>query len=109
LEFLADEFLHGNRAGPGHPERAGDLAEKCSRAGGLPIAKPRGGLLGKARPKKLIISDDFGDESVLADDADWNAPTWSMRAEALPALEATLRYLCTHVPEGFAFVAAWVS
>jgi hypothetical protein len=90
-------------------ERAGDLAEICSLAGGLPIIKPRRVLLGKARPKKLIILDVFGGESVLADDADWNAPTWSMRPEALPALEATLRCLCRHIPEGFAFVAAWVS
>jgi hypothetical protein len=89
-------------------ERARDLAEKCSRADCLPIVMPRRDLLGKARPKKLIISDDLGGESLLADDADWNAPTWSMRAEALPALEATLRCLCTHMPEGFAFVAAWV-
>jgi hypothetical protein len=90
-------------------ERAGDLAERCSPTDGLRIMKPRRGLLGKAQPKKLIISDDFGGESVLADDADWNAPTWSMRAEAIPALESTLRCLCTHIPEGFGFVAAWVS
>jgi hypothetical protein len=93
---------------PSSRERAADLAERCSPADGLRIIKPRRGLLGKARPKKLIIVDEFGGESVLADDADWNAPTWSIRAEAVPALESTLRCLCTHIPEGFAFVAAWV-
>jgi hypothetical protein len=90
-------------------ERAAAIARRCSPAHGLSIVKPKRGRFGGFRSRKLAFADDWGGESILADDADWNAPAWSMRKEALPKLEATLRCLCKCIPEGFGFVAAWVS
>jgi hypothetical protein len=89
-------------------QRASALADECNAAGGMPIIKPRKPLLGAGRFKRLTISDRMEGQPILADDADWDAPTWAMRAELLPNLEVTLRSLCEHIPEGFGFVAAWV-
>lgn len=86
---------------------ARDLSESCSGNGGYPLhAKPS---LFRKRVNKLYVADWKLGEDLLADDADWNAPTWSMRPEELPRLEATLRTLCEALPEGFDFVASWIS
>ena len=46
--------------------------------------------------------------SLLADDADWDAPFWSMRSEVLEPLAQTLGAVGTTMPDGFAFAALWV-
>jgi hypothetical protein len=46
--------------------------------------------------------------SLLADDAGWNAPYWSMRPEVLEPLVRTLEAIGEAVPEGFAVAALWV-
>lgn len=45
--------------------------------------------------------------SMLADDADWNARTWTFRAEVLPALESTLRVLIELGPLPLRIAALW--
>jgi hypothetical protein len=45
---------------------------------------------------------------MLAEDADWDAETWSMKSTLLPRLEATVRCLSQHLPAGFTFFAGWI-
>ncbi|MFN2587640.1 MAG: hypothetical protein ABR613_05950 [Actinomycetota bacterium] len=88
-------------------EEAQHLSGASTDNGGYPFhAKPS---LFRKRINKLYIADWKLGEGLLADDADWDAPTWSMRPEELPRLEATLKTLCDALPQGFEFVASWVS
>jgi hypothetical protein len=88
-------------------EEAKTLSELSTRNGGYPLhSQPS---LFRSRVKKLYVADWKLGESLLADDADWDAPTWSMRREELPRLEATLETLCDGLPEGFDFVVSWIS
>jgi hypothetical protein len=45
--------------------------------------------------------------SLLTDDADWDAPFWSMRPEALDPLAQTLEAVGAAAPEGFTVAALW--
>ena len=83
------------------------LSKRCVDNNGYPLhSKPS---LFRKRVTKLYVADWKLGESLLADDADWDAPTWSMRREELPRLQATLATLCQALPEGFEFVASWIS
>jgi hypothetical protein len=42
---------------------------------------------------------------ILAEDADWNAVTWSMDSAGLERLAVTLEWLYEELPEGFTFEA----
>ena len=86
---------------------ARNLSEACTNNGGYPLRSQPS--LFRRRVKKLFVADWKLGEGLLADDADWDAPTWSMRPEELPRLEATLRTLCDALPQGFDFVASWIS
>jgi hypothetical protein len=86
---------------------AWSLSEACTDNGGYPLhAKPS---LFRRRVNRLYVADWKVGVELLADDADWDAPTWSMRREELPRLQATLRTLCEGLPGGFEFVASWIS
>ena len=87
--------------------RASSIASTCT-LDGLSVHTPRKPLLRSRGVRRLFIFDVLDGESVLDDDADWGAPTWSMRPEGRSALEATLTCLSQQIPEGFAFRAAWV-
>lgn len=45
--------------------------------------------------------------SLLAEDADWDAPYWSMRPVVLEPLAQTLEAVSTAAPQGFRFAAVW--
>src|SRR5438105_1009161 len=45
--------------------------------------------------------------SLLTDDADWDAPFWSMRPEVLEPLARTLEAVGAAVPEGLMVAALW--
>ena len=86
---------------------AKSLSKRCVENNGYPLhSKPS---LFRKKVDKLYVADWKAGSDLLADDADWDAPTWSMRAEELRRLEATLTTLCQALPEGFEFVASWVS
>lgn len=86
---------------------AKELSRRCVDNNGYPLhSKPS---LFRKRVTKLYVADWKLGEDLLADDADLDAPTWSMRREELPRLEATLTTLCEALPEGFEFVASWIS
>lgn len=90
-----------------HEREAKSLGKSSSDSGGYPLNfKPS---LFRRRVKNLLVADWKLAERLLADDVDLDAPTWSMRSEELPRLEATLKTLCDALPEGFDFVASWVS
>jgi hypothetical protein len=87
-------------------ESARHLSEACSGAGGYPLHSRLSPI--RRRVSKLYVADWKLGEGLLADDADWDAPTWSMRPEELPRLAATLKTLCDALPQGYEFVASWV-
>lgn len=86
---------------------AEELSKSSSESGGYPLHAKQS--LFRKRVTNLYVADWKLGVDLLADDADWDAPTWSMRSEELPRLEATLRALCEALPDGFEFVASWVS
>lgn len=45
--------------------------------------------------------------SLLADDADWNAPSWSIRPDVVGRLAATLEILARRGPAGLVVQAMW--
>lgn len=45
--------------------------------------------------------------SVLADNADWDAPSWAMRPEVREPLGRTLETLAARVPDGMVVEALW--
>ncbi len=44
---------------------------------------------------------------MLAETADWNARTWALRADVVPALESTLRVLIERGPLPLRIAALW--
>ncbi len=89
-------------------DRADELVERCSTREGLPLARSRQPWVFRRRKTpKIYIEDRFGGVSVLAHDADWNAPKLRMETRVLLRLRATLRCLCEQLPEGFVFFAGW--
>ena len=86
---------------------AKELSKLSSDGGGYPLQLRLSPF--RRRLTNIYVADWKLGEGLLADDADWDAPTWSMRSEELPRLEATLRALCEALPDGFEFVASWVS
>lgn len=46
--------------------------------------------------------------SLLADSADWDAPTWDMIPSTLPRLAGILRSIRRETSSGFSFEALWV-
>jgi hypothetical protein len=63
----------------------------------------------KSKPVRATISEDGGCAcSLLSDEADWNADTWSMRPDVLDRLAATLEILAMRGPQGLIVEALWV-
>jgi hypothetical protein len=61
------------------------------------------------RPVRAKISEEGGCAcSLLSDDADWNAETWSMRPDVLDRLGMTLQILAMQGPPGVIVEALWV-
>lgn len=88
--------------------RADELVERCSAREGLPLARSRQPWFFRGcKTPTIYIEDRFGAGSILAHDADWNAPKLRMEPAVLPRLRATLRCLCEQLPEGFMFFAGW--
>jgi hypothetical protein len=85
------------------------LRRPCNESGGLdvyPSGKPR--RFGRRRRPQLWIDSIRDGDDLWADDADWDAATWSMRSELLPYLVRTIRCLCEQLPSGFLFFAGWI-
>ena len=62
------------------------------------------------RPVKgaLHFSRDGGCScSLMADNADWNKPTWSLQPQVLPGIAAALEVLATEA-DGFSLRATWI-
>ena len=60
-------------------------------------------------PARALISEEGGCScSLLSDDADWNAETWSMRPDVLDRLALTLELLAMQGPDGLVVQALWV-
>lgn len=87
--------------------RATEIAEKATAAGGLPVTSCRSFF--RRRSPELTIAEKPRDCgcSLLAEDAHWDAPTWSMRPEVLPRLATTLAALRHQTTDGFSFEALW--
>ena len=88
--------------------RAPEIASAVTAAGDLEVSSCR--RLLRRRSHDLNISEPTQGCgcSLLADDADWDAPAWSMRPEVLPQLSATLAAIRQHTAKGFVFQALWV-
>jgi hypothetical protein len=62
----------------------------------------------KDRPVRATISEEGGCAcSLLSDDADWDAETWSMRPEILTRLASTLEILAMRGPKDLVVEALW--
>ena len=64
-----------------------------------------------ARPRdaEATVSEEGGCAcSLLADDADWDAPVWAMRPEVREPLAQTLETLASGIPSGTVIEALWV-
>jgi hypothetical protein len=44
---------------------------------------------------------------LLADSADWNAPTWDMTADGIRDLDAAFTFVLDHAPDGITTEALW--
>ena len=96
---------------PGHPpEEAGRLTRAAAEAGHLELRAqrqpPRGQgsrfLLGEPRQGCAC--------SLMADDADWDAPYYALRPQMAEPLARTFEFLRTHAGAAGMYVrAAWVS
>lgn len=72
-------------------------------------AQPRSGH-GAERPARATISDSERGGCAcgfLAEDADWDAESWSMEPEVLGPLARTLRLLAQHGPRDLVIAAEW--
>jgi hypothetical protein len=73
------------------------------------VEPPPHRLQGNSPVVHATISEDGGCAcSLLADDADWDAPFWSMRPEVLEPLALTLEVVGAAAPHGFLVAALWV-
>ncbi len=69
---------------------------------GLAFGAQGRGLLGRHRPRLAFHACDL-----LSDEADWNAPTWSMTPESLVELADLWARLFERVPGDVAVQALW--
>ena len=88
--------------------RAAEIASAATAAGELEVSACRRLLRRRSRDLNICEPAQGCGCSLLADDADWDAPAWSMRPEVLPHLGATLAAVRQHTSEGFTFQALWV-
>lgn len=78
-------------------------ADRLSKASGLHVAKQRHPV-----PGSLHVSVDGGCScSLMSEDADWNAPVWSLDPAVLEGLAQALRLL-NDESGGFSFQALWI-
>jgi len=63
---------------------------------------------GHVPPRLDMPAEQPGLGHLLSDDADWDAPSWAMRGDLLPALAESIRILGEHLPQGSTFQATWV-
>lgn len=62
----------------------------------------------RSQPISAKITEDGSCScSLLADDADWNAATWALRADVVPAVVATLESLLSVGPSVVRISALW--
>jgi len=87
--------------------RAPEIAAMATAAAGLPVSSRR--TFFRRRSPELNIAEKprHCACSLLANDADWDAPTWSMRPEILPRLAVSLAAIRQQTKDGFAFDALW--
>ena len=88
--------------------RAPEIASAATAAGELEVSSCRRLLRRRSRDLNISEPAQGCGCSLLADDADWDAPAWSMRPEVLPKLGATLASVRQHTSDGFTFQALWV-
>ena len=88
--------------------RAPEIASAATAAGKLEVSSCRRLLRRRSRDLNICEPAQGCGCSLLADDADWDAPAWSMRSEVLPQLGATLAAVRQHTSDGFTFQALWV-
>ena len=63
----------------------------------------------RERPVLAKVTEDGACScSLLADDADWNAATWALRADVVPKAVATLRTLIEQGPATLRVSALWL-
>ena len=68
----------------------------------------RASLAGRGNPRLSLSEAGEGCAcSMLADDADWDAPAWDIRPAVLPSLANTIRFISERAPNGFILEALW--
>jgi hypothetical protein len=83
-----------------------DFNESFNVDGGLPFT--RGRQRRNSKDITLFIHGYDGDAcSLLADDADWDAPTWSLLPSILQPLAITIRKLYELAPNDFSITAVF--
>jgi hypothetical protein len=88
--------------------RAPEIASAATAACELEVSACRRLLRRRSRELNICETRQGCGCSLLADDADWDAPAWSMRPEALPQLGAALAAVRQQTSDGFTFQALWV-
>ncbi len=89
-------------------DQAEMIASACSGPGKLRVRTGDRRRLLRPQPPSLWVDDaDEMGRSLLAEDADWDEPSWKMDPDVLPLLAATIECLCAHLPQGFALSAIW--
>jgi hypothetical protein len=89
-------------------ERAAEIASACHAPNGLEVVAPKQPRLFRRRRPTIWIESQHGADHLLADDAEWDAPTWSMTPSLLPRLVVTIRCLSEQLSAGFTFFAGWI-
>jgi hypothetical protein len=87
---------------------ADTLERACSTRDCLAVWVRKPGLFTRSETVTALVGEDGTCAcSLLADDAEWDAPTWQMLPEVLPKLAMTLACVAEHAPEGFTLDVLW--
>ena len=87
---------------------AKSLERACSAGDCLAVRVRKPGLFTQSETVTALVGEDGTCAcSLLADDAEWDAPTWQMRPEVLPKLAVTLACVADHAPDGFILDVLW--
>ncbi len=90
------------------PADADALESACTGPDRLAVRVRKPRLFNRSATVTALVGEDGTCAcSLLADDAEWDAPTWRMRPEVLPRLKATLACVTEHAPEGFTLDVLW--
>jgi hypothetical protein len=90
------------------PKHAAAIASHCSENHDLAVTAKRSRKHSSASLFTIAGKAEGCACSLLADDADWNAATWSLRADVPHKLAGVVRCLLGRARGDVSFAAAWI-